>query len=79
MPDDELIDRLNETPGSGGDKLKEILDGKAGGEAGRLRDKLAKLWQAAVTPPADDSLQRMKARNTQIRLSKKLKPRDKDG
>ena len=78
MPD-ELLEKLSDTSSGGhGDKLKEILDPKVGGEAGRLRDKLAKLWESHRTSDKDESVERMMARNTALRLAKKQKPRKPD-
>ena len=77
MPDD-LLDRITGAPAGSGDKLKEILDPKAGGDKSRLRNKLEKLWQAAGTQRDDESVERMNARNTALRLAKGAKPRRPD-
>ena len=79
MPDPELIDRLTDLPASGGDRLKDILELKAGGEAARLRNKLTKLWDSNESRGRDESVARMKARNTALRLAKNAKPRFADG
>lgn len=78
MPDKDLLDRMTDAPGSGGDKLKEILNPSVGGEAARLRNKLAKLWGSHQSSKGDESVERMKARNAALRLSKNVQPRRKD-
>lgn len=78
MPDDEFLNRMTGNPGATGDKLKEILNSNAGGEAGKLHNKLANLWAAAETPKQGESVERMKARNAALRLAKGAKTRRPD-
>lgn len=78
MPDDELLNRMSDGSGATGDKLNEILNSNADGEAEKLRNKLAKLWAAAETPKQDDSVERMRVRNAALRLAKGAKPRRPD-
>lgn len=81
MSESDLIDRLTDAPGSSGDRLKEIIEGKTGDDVGRLRARLTALWTEANKPKGDESVQRMKARNVAIKLAKgvdvkgKAKPR----
>ena len=75
---EDLLDRMGEKSGAGGDKLKEILDPGAGGEQARLRRKLEGLWSTGAQAAPTASLEGMQARNTAIRLAKNQKPRRAD-
>ena len=79
MVDEDLLDRMGDISGAKGDRLIEILNPTAGGDAKRLRDKLVKLWGAGEAKPnKDESVARMNARNTALRLAKGAKPRRPD-
>ena len=79
MQDNELLDRMSgETGGQRPGGLDKILNPKEGGEFSRLRRKLSSLWENGSGTVPEDSLRRMKARNTALRLSKNLKPRTED-
>lgn len=62
--DDKLLDTMSEsgTSGGGTDKLNNR----------QIQAKLQKLYAAHETPKVDGSVERMKARNTAIRLSKHI-------
>jgi len=68
---DEMLDRMNQTPGGGGGGTDKL-------ETGLVRSKLEKYWgQHSQTKP-NESVDRMKARNSAIRLSKKLPVRSEE-
>ena len=79
MPENEdLLGRMTAVPDGRDDKLVEILNPQAGGEAKRLGDKLAQLSAAHYVSDKDESVARMKARNTALRLARGVKSRYPD-
>lgn len=64
------------------DAFDKLMIGKAttgaASDYANKAKKLSALWNAAEKPKADDSVERMRARNTAIRLAKGIAPRTPD-